>query len=443
MADRQVVPVIGQSLSLVPGDAGVLQPVNQVLAGRLAEQLGIPEDKLPPKFTLNDVVCAYPSFHSVPSSIYAELREVFEQSKFAVPDVLRKLAQIPAFQLFVTTSFDGLMKRALEHERTSLATYTYFPKSKVDLEPAALQKNQTVLFEMFGHVSSALDEYTLSEDDLLEFARALQTDPQRPAQLLSAMGRSHILLLGTGFPDWLARFFLRTLKDNRIRSQRGRQEFIVDEATLADPKLQEFIKYFSRETTVIPTADVAGFVDALHNQWFQMYPSAEPGVADVAASQTSTAHDDQAASVFVSYASEDYAAVQNIKESLEQQGWNVWLDKDGGLAAGDDYERKIRLQIQASAIFIPVISQNTENTPPGQGRFFRREWNWAIERLPDFTGMNWEFIVPVTLDQIEIRSAQIPEMFRSRHWSAPALGGRLPDAFLDLMKQKLRQLRKR
>lgn len=442
MADRQVVPVIGQSLSLVPTESG-LKTVSQVLAGRLAEQLCIPTDSLPPKFTLNDVICAYPMFHSVPSSIYAELRDVFERADFPIPEPLTKLARIPAFQLFVTTSFDGLMKRALEQERGPISSFTYFPKSKVDLEPNSLQKNPIVLFELFGHVSSALDEYTVSEDDLLEFARALQTDPQRPAQLLAAMGRSHLLLLGTGFPDWLARFFLRTIKDNRIRSQRGRQEFIVDEAALSDPKLLEFIKYFSRETTVIPTSDVRAFVDALHAQWFEAYPEGEADTANTAAAHQATPHDDQAASVFLSYASEDYPAVQNVKAALDQQGWNVWLDKAGGLEAGDDYDRKIRLQIQSSAVFIPIVSENTEKTPIGQGRYFRREWNWAMERLPDFTGMNWEFIVPLRLDAIDIQTAQIPEAFRARHWSAPAIEGRLPDAFLDMMKQKLRQLRKR
>jgi hypothetical protein len=444
MADGKVVPIIGQALSIVQTD-GRTETVNQLLAERLAQRLAIPAGRLPAGYTLNDVLCAYPEFHSVPSSVYAELREIFEEAALEPPLPLRQLAQIPAFHLFVSTSFDGLMKRALEMERGPIHTLTYFPNSKIDLDDVPPGEAPAILFELFGHISSGLDEYTLSEDDLLEFTRALHSEPLRPARLLEEMGHAHLLFIGNGFPDWLARFFLRTIKNARIHSRRGKQEFIVDASVYGDPRLREFVTYFSRETIVVPTSDPVGFVQELHTSWFQRYPApteteSAGGAAPPAMADNS---DGQQASVFLSYASEDRTAALNIKNSLERIGWSVWFDKAGGLEGGDDYARKIQRQIYHSSIFLPILSLQSTETLPGEGRFFRREWNWAIERLHDFTGSDWEFIIPVPIDRLDFRSAQVPDSFRAKHWIAPAPQGALPTDFLGTMKQKLRQLRKR
>jgi hypothetical protein len=444
MADGNVVPIIGQALSIVEVD-GRTETVNRLLAERLAQRLAIPDDRLPAGYTLNEVLCAYPDFHSVPSSVYAELRDIFDEAALEPSPALRQLARIPAFHLYVSTSFDGLMKRALEQERGAIHTLTYFPNSKIDLDDAPADAAHPVLFELFGHISSGLDEYTLSEDDLLEFTRALQSEPLSPARLLEEMGRTHLLFIGNGFPDWLARFFLRTIKNTRIHARRGKQEFIVDAAVFGDKRLREFITYFSRETIVVPTDDVAGFVSELHEAWFQRYPAstAPETAASPAVSAAPEKRDGQLASVFLSYASEDRPAALNIKQALEKIGWTVWFDKAGGLEAGDDYARKIQHQIYHSAIFLPILSRHSTETSPGEGRFFRREWNWALERLHDFTGADWEFIIPVPIERIDSHSAQVPDAFRARHWIAPALQGALPEEFLATMKQKLRQLRKR
>ena len=62
--------------------------------------------------------------------------------------------------------------------------------------------------------------------------------------------------------------------------------------------------------------------------------------------------------VFLSYASEDAEAAKRICDALRAGGIEVWLDTSE-LRGGDAWDRAIRRQIKACALFVPVISRNT------------------------------------------------------------------------------------
>ena len=50
--------------------------------------------------------------------------------------------------------------------------------------------------------------------------------------------------------------------------------------------------------------------------------------------------------VFLSYASQDAAVARRICEALRAGSVEVWLDTDGGLEHGDEWDAKIRRQIE-------------------------------------------------------------------------------------------------
>jgi hypothetical protein len=74
--------------------------------------------------------------------------------------------------------------------------------------------------------------------------------------------------------------------------------------------------------------------------------------------------------VFLSYASQDAAAALRICEALRAAGIEVFLDQSE-LRGGDAWDQKIRQQIQACALFMPVVSQHTQERLEG---YFRLEW---------------------------------------------------------------------
>ena len=61
--------------------------------------------------------------------------------------------------------------------------------------------------------------------------------------------------------------------------------------------------------------------------------------------------------LFLSYASQDAEAAQKICEALRGADIEVWFDQSE-LRGGDAWDRQIREQIQACALFMPIISAN-------------------------------------------------------------------------------------
>src|ERR1022692_547266 len=80
--------------------------------------------------------------------------------------------------------------------------------------------------------------------------------------------------------------------------------------------------------------------------------------------------------VFISYARDDIAAAQRAAEALRSNGVEVWFDLNE-LRGGDAWDQKIRKQIKACTLFLPVISALTQERSEG---YFRLEWKLAVER---------------------------------------------------------------
>jgi TolB-like protein/Flp pilus assembly protein TadD len=115
--------------------------------------------------------------------------------------------------------------------------------------------------------------------------------------------------------------------------------------------------------------------------------------------------------VFLSYASQDADAAQNLCNALRAAGIEVWFDRSE-LRGGEVWDSKINEQIRKCRLFIPVISRNTEARDEG---YFRREWAAAVDRMRDMAEHK-AFLVPVVIDGTGERQAAVPERFRQVQW---------------------------
>ena len=68
--------------------------------------------------------------------------------------------------------------------------------------------------------------------------------------------------------------------------------------------------------------------------------------------------------VFLSYAREDADQARRIAEAMRAFGVEVWFDQNE-LRGGDAWDTKIRNQIKTCALFVPLISQRTEERAEG------------------------------------------------------------------------------
>ncbi len=121
---------------------------------------------------------------------------------------------------------------------------------------------------------------------------------------------------------------------------------------------------------------------------------------------------ESAKAVFLSYASQDAEAARRICEALRAAGVEVWFDQDA-LVGGDAWDQKIRGQVSACALFVPVISANTQERQEG---YFRLEWHLAEQRSL-LIAKGRPFIVPVSIDATSERGALVPEAFTAVQWT--------------------------
>jgi TolB-like protein len=116
--------------------------------------------------------------------------------------------------------------------------------------------------------------------------------------------------------------------------------------------------------------------------------------------------------VFLSYASQDAAAALRICEALRAAGVEVWFDQSE-LRGGDAWDQKIRRQVKECALFMPIISANTQSRAEG---YFRLEWRLADQRT-HLMGRNRACFFPVCVDQTPDAGADVPDSFLSVQWT--------------------------
>ncbi len=127
--------------------------------------------------------------------------------------------------------------------------------------------------------------------------------------------------------------------------------------------------------------------------------------------------------VFLSYASQDAAAVRRIAEALRTAGVEVWFDQNE-LVGGDAWDAKIRGQIARCALFVPVISAATQAR--GEG-YFRLEWKLAVDRS-HLMAHDQPFLLPVVINDTSDAAARVPPEFRAVQWTRLP-GGEMPEKF--------------
>jgi TolB-like protein len=140
---------------------------------------------------------------------------------------------------------------------------------------------------------------------------------------------------------------------------------------------------------------------------------------------------DASPAIFLSYAREDAAAARRIAEALRAAGLEVWFDENE-LRGGDQWDAKIRRQIDACALFIPIVSQHTQSRGKG---YFRLEWKLAVEQT-HLMAEGIAYLAPVVIDDTREGGALVPPEFLKVQWTR--LPGALPTpAFVEQVKRLL------
>lgn len=423
--EGKVVPVVGQDLVTVPESTGhtLLYPF---LAERLARYLGVSAGNLPAGTELNEVACRYLSKGKPVQRIYAALKTVASEAEaLPIPEPLLQLAAIRPIQLFVSTTFDSSLTRALNEKRyggiAKTRVFAHAPNEMEDLHEDLRNIAAPVVYHLLGKLS-ATPAYAVTDEDVVEFFHSLQSDTRRPVQLFHELSSRSLLLLGTRFSGWLTSFLMRMSKRQRLSSD-DKTDYVADEVVSGDESLVLFLERFSSATEIYRDGGAVAFVNELYHHWSERHPDT-PAQLQTAGGNIGARADAEPGAVFLSYASSDWPAVEKMKAALEQSGVEVFFDKDQ-LQPGNEWEGKLRRSIHQCSLFVPVISRQTL-TP--DRRFFRLEWNLALEeaQMASFSS-DEAFLLPVVIDDTRIDDPALPAKFRTIQWTALPAGDPTPD----------------
>jgi hypothetical protein len=410
--EGKVVPVVGQDVLTVPESTG-FKRLYPLLANRLAAYLRVSADDLPEGAELNEVACRYLSKGKPSQQIYSALKIVAAETEtLPIPEPLLQLASIRAFQLFVSTTFDSSLARALNQKRfggnPKTRVFAHSPNELQDIPGDAFTAGIPIVYQVMGKLS-ATPAYAVTQEDYIEFFHSLQSETHRPAQLFHELSNRNLLMLGTRLSGWLTSFLMRMSKSQRL-SQDDKTDYVADDTVSHDQNLVLFLERFSSGTEIFRDADPVAFIAELYRRWTEAHPdTAEPILPQ--SGTPVTPREVQPGAVFLSYASEDRAPVEKLKNALEEAGVDVFFDREQ-LQAGNDWEGKLRRNIHDCSLFIPLISQNTLTE---ERRFFRVEWNLALEEanMASFSSES-AFLLPVLIDDTPINHSAIPAKFNTK-----------------------------
>ena len=269
--DRRVVPVIGPGLLSIETDGkGTL--VEDYLAERLATELKVGNTSERP--TVSEVAFNYIQSGGKRQRVYALVHRLLEDKPIVIPQSLRQLAAITDLNLFVSITFDDLLLRAVTETRGAyVESLAYSPDRPLeDLTPSMEQAMSVpTVYRLFGRVSSVPGDYAVTEEDTLEFLHSLQSEHRQPKNLFGALRDNYVLLIGCRLHDWLARFFVRTVRNERLLKAAGTGELVVDKFAGNDERLVHFLTQYA--TDVYSAADPSRFVDELYRRWRETLPA--------------------------------------------------------------------------------------------------------------------------------------------------------------------------
>lgn len=100
--------------------------------------------------------------------------------------------------------------------------------------------------------------------------------------------------------------------------------------------------------------------------------------------------------VFISYASEDIQLVNELSSFLDDNGFDVWLDKKN-ILAGENWRESIQRGLEKADFIVVCISRNSVN----KRGFVQREMKYALDMLDEFLDDDI-YLIPLVLDNSPI-----------------------------------------
>lgn len=405
--EERVVPIVGDGLVRLCDEAGQLVPVNEYLLRELPRKfgwIGTCNDLAEVEDLIRDWNRQKNNVGNT-TDIYYEVYDSLQGVDVRVSPFLVNLCKTGHFPLILTTSYQRRLDSLLGIGRNRVVSYNKKPGS--DIRPSQLSGQAPTLFYLFGRLGMAKGSFKVTEDDLLDYLHCWHDSELRPRELGQYMADKFLLVLGCDYPDWLFRFFWNGLRGRRPASGQTDMQGVVTVPCKREEADEDLMRFLSRmRTTVYSHAE--DFLRELLTRYEAHRQEDEPVTTTELDGKGEQGEGNQ--DIFISYASEDVNAAQEVASRLRKLGASTWLDKSA-LVGGEKYDRTIESKIRACRRFVPILSRTC--LKPGR-RYFKKEWSLAIDEALYKPGE--PFITPIVIDDTDVFSQPaIPQEFQQAH----------------------------
>ena len=310
---------------------------------------------------------------------------------------LEELARIADFDFFISTDFVDVFEKVLQKERCAkdetVEVINYSLTKYAQASPSTI-KSPVTLFNLLGDIKNR-DDFAITDEEILEYLFSIKNGFEEIPKVMDAVAGRSLLFIGCGFPDWLLRFTIRIISNQRFADKRI-GKIIADNRTFQDPKLSGFLRHF--KTTIIPIpgdqfSDTFDFIHQMHEKWTD--------------TRSDSVKERYNGVVFLSYCNEDRDTLQSALKALKSRGVEVWYDQDR-LESGANYSDRIDDEIRKCTVFVPLISQDALKDT--KRYVYDKEWKLASARKRFVN--DGSFIKPFIIDQTDVTDERIPETFR-------------------------------
>ena len=441
LRQRVLIPITGPELNILDVD-GETRTLTELIARHLVVRydLDVPLTHM----TMGEAAAAFirKLGRDEAERLYRIVNDVIARFEEQPCPPLRELAEITDLRLFLSTTPDRLLARAVNDVRFGglgcTRELTFSPNQSTGVQARNLHasgESDTTVVRLFGQAAST-PQYAVHDEDLLEWLHSLGSDGGGlPEWIAYPLKHQPLLFIGCDIPDWLGRFLLRLSSSTRL-SLESKQFFFISPSSASEPKLANFFSTYCRRTRVQHLEMAPDeFVTELRRRWeAQLPPRHDPTPPGASAARTP-----DSPTIFISYLREDVDRARRLHDHITALGGDVWLD-ERRLRPGDAWEDEILRAIRKRVrLFLPIISTNTEREDEG---YVFREWREAVDRSKAIPRRR--FIIPVLVDDEQDDPStyrQIPDEFRKFNFGfAPA--GEPESNFRSMLVDEIRAMRR-
>jgi len=414
ISEGNLIPIIGNEMYKFKVD-DKLMALDDYLSDKLLLENNITSES---NLTLAEAINYVGQENKLPiRSINKRLKELVDEIDFDFP-LLSDFLEINPLNFYLnTTVYNNILENKIGQLRKEPLTSSNFSiRSKFpDCENIEHLKEPFV-FNVFGSFKSA--DPALSEEEMLEFTASFRERMNDNAlNILDALKNKSLLFLGCSHPDWLIRFFLRMLSNERMNDwlNRRSQIIIVNDQSNDREKQYSFLNNYNAVTYEGNTHE---FVQELMSKWRKKNPVMQ-----------------KPKMIFLSYTQKDVTAAEKLKHALGTiHNVTCWYDKDK-LFSGDNFELTIIDNIRKADLFIPLLS---ENSLTQQDKYVLEEWSKAdaVNKFRELDGRKDRYLMPIVIDNADLNNSIVKRYYPQLSIEKVPEGNPNPD-FIDRLKNNL------